>query len=141
MHDDASWSALISALADASVSTSRGTRMRTCAIRCAPVSQSPATRRSRSKTSSRARIAAAGDPFGVRNEHRRSRAPEESVSLSTGFLQFGFAGVIASQWAVADSSTFLLMTRFYALWRRDRMDPGEALRQRSAGCATRRRRS
>lgn len=55
--------------------------------------------------------------------------PEESVSLSTGFLQFGFRGVIASQWAVADVSTFLLMTRFYALWRRDGLDPAEALRQ------------
>ena len=53
--------------------------------------------------------------------------PEETVSLATGFLQMGFAGVVASLWPVVDVSTWLLMERFYTLWRVERMEPAEAL--------------
>ena len=43
--------------------------------------------------------------------------PDEVVALPTGLLQAGAAGVIASQWAVPDLSTALLMVDFYRRWR------------------------
>jgi len=55
--------------------------------------------------------------------------PDEVISLATVFLQTGVDAVIASLWAVWDASTMLLMTRFYQMWRRDGLSPGEALRQ------------
>jgi len=55
--------------------------------------------------------------------------PDEVVSLPTGLLQAGVAGVIASYWAVSDAATALLMTRFYHHWKTDRCPPGEALGQ------------
>jgi CHAT domain-containing protein len=55
------------------------------------------------------------------------RLPEEAIGLSSGFLQIGFAGVVASLWAVADASTFFLMDRFYELWRKEKRDPAGAL--------------
>jgi CHAT domain-containing protein len=55
--------------------------------------------------------------------------PDEVISLATVFLQTGVDAVIASLWAVLDASTMLLMTRFYQMWRRDGLSPGEALRQ------------
>jgi CHAT domain-containing protein len=40
--------------------------------------------------------------------------PDEVVALSTGLLQAGVAGVIASLWIVPDFDTALLMACFYA---------------------------
>ncbi|MBW4653287.1 MAG: tetratricopeptide repeat protein [Kaiparowitsia implicata GSE-PSE-MK54-09C] len=54
---------------------------------------------------------------------------DEAVSLPTGLLQAGVAGVVASLWAVADLSTMLLLTRFYHLWRKEGVEPSLALRQ------------
>jgi CHAT domain-containing protein len=39
--------------------------------------------------------------------------PDEVVALPTGLLQAGVAGVIASQWAVPDFATAVLMTEFH----------------------------
>jgi CHAT domain-containing protein/tetratricopeptide (TPR) repeat protein len=55
--------------------------------------------------------------------------PDEVISLASVFLQTGVDAVIASLWAVLDASTMLLMTRFYQLWRKNNLSPGEALRQ------------
>jgi CHAT domain-containing protein/tetratricopeptide (TPR) repeat protein len=55
--------------------------------------------------------------------------PDEVVSLPSGLLQAGVAGVAASLWSVADISTAMLMARFYALWRKEGLPPPEALRQ------------
>ena len=55
--------------------------------------------------------------------------PDEVISLASVFLQAGVDGVIASLWAVLDSSTMLLMARFYQLWRRQRLSPSVALWQ------------
>ncbi|MEA5600376.1 CHAT domain-containing tetratricopeptide repeat protein, partial [Nostoc sp. UHCC 0252] len=54
---------------------------------------------------------------------------DEAISLPTGLLQAGVAGVIASLWSVSDLSTMLLLTKFYDLWRTDNQEPSEALRQ------------
>lgn len=43
--------------------------------------------------------------------------PDEVVSLPTGLLQAGVAGVLASLWEVEDVATAMLMTEFYRLWR------------------------
>ena len=55
--------------------------------------------------------------------------PDEVISLPTGLAQAGIAGVVASLWSVSDSSTMMLMTRFYELWKGDGLEPPEALRQ------------
>jgi CHAT domain-containing protein len=55
--------------------------------------------------------------------------PDEVISLPTGLLQAGAAGVVSSLWSVADLSTMLLLSRFYQLWRTDGLEPPEALRQ------------
>ncbi|MEL7354112.1 MAG: CHAT domain-containing protein [Cyanobacteria bacterium J06560_5] len=55
--------------------------------------------------------------------------PDEVISLPTGLLQAGFAGVAASLWAVEDISTTMLMFRFYELWRLKNLEPSEALRR------------
>ncbi|MFF9286556.1 CHAT domain-containing tetratricopeptide repeat protein [Streptomyces griseosporeus] len=55
--------------------------------------------------------------------------PDEVVSLPTGLLQAGAAGVVASLWSVSDTSTMALLARFYALWRSEGLDPPEALRR------------
>lgn len=55
--------------------------------------------------------------------------PDEVISLPTGLLQAGFAGVAASLWSVWDISTTMLMFRFYDLWRSEDMEPPEALRR------------
>ncbi|MGK7957187.1 MAG: CHAT domain-containing protein [Crocosphaera sp.] len=52
---------------------------------------------------------------------------DEVVSLPTGLLQTGVAGVVASLWSVSEISTMILMARFYDLWRRDNLEPSEAL--------------
>jgi CHAT domain-containing protein len=54
---------------------------------------------------------------------------DEAISLSTGLLQMGVAGVTSSLWSVSDVSTMLLITRFYDLWRKDGCEPAAALRQ------------
>ena len=56
------------------------------------------------------------------------RLPEEAISLSSGFLQVGFTGIIASLWPLSDFSEFFLMDRFYAAWPAQERDPGVALR-------------
>lgn len=43
--------------------------------------------------------------------------PDEVVSLPTGLLQAGAAGVLASLWEVGDVATAMLMTEFYRRWR------------------------
>ena len=55
--------------------------------------------------------------------------PDEVISLPTGLAQAGIAGVVASLWSVSDLSTMMLMARFYELWKRDGLEPPEALRQ------------
>lgn len=53
--------------------------------------------------------------------------PDEVVALPTGLLQAGVAGVIASQWAVPDLATTILMTEFYR--HRAEASPAAALRR------------
>jgi tetratricopeptide (TPR) repeat protein len=53
--------------------------------------------------------------------------PDEVVSLPTGLLQAGVAGVVGSLWAVNDFSTALLMMRFYQAWREEGQAPPEAI--------------
>ena len=55
--------------------------------------------------------------------------PNEVISLPAGLVQAGAAGVAASLWSVADVSTAMLMARFYELWRKNGIEPSEALRQ------------
>ena len=54
---------------------------------------------------------------------------DEAISLPTGLLQAGVAGVVASLWSVADLSTMMLLVRFYDYWREDKLEPAIALRQ------------
>jgi CHAT domain-containing protein len=54
---------------------------------------------------------------------------DEAISLPTGLLQAGVAGVVASLWSVSDLSTMLLLVRFYDLWRNQNLPPAVALRQ------------
>ena len=54
---------------------------------------------------------------------------DEAISLPTGLLQAGVAGVVASLWSVDDRSTMLLLSKFYELWRTESKEPSEALRQ------------
>ena len=53
---------------------------------------------------------------------------EEVISLPTGLLQAGVAGVVASLWSVSDLSTMILLSRFYTLWRTQHLAPSVALR-------------
>ena len=55
--------------------------------------------------------------------------PDEVIGLPAGLVQAGAIGVIGSLWSVPDMATAELMTRFYAAWRCDGMQPAEALRQ------------
>ncbi|MFC8447940.1 CHAT domain-containing protein [Kitasatospora sp. NPDC057223] len=55
--------------------------------------------------------------------------PDEAVSLPTGLIQAGFAGVVASQWAVRSEAASLVMARFYQLWQGEGLGPAQALRQ------------
>jgi hypothetical protein len=55
--------------------------------------------------------------------------PEEAVSLPSGLLQAGVAGVVGNLWAVNEVSTAVLMARFYDLWRGEGLEPPEALRR------------
>ena len=53
---------------------------------------------------------------------------DEAISLPTGLLQAGVAGVVASLWSVSDLSTMILLSRFYTLWRTQHLAPSVALR-------------
>jgi CHAT domain-containing protein len=65
--------------------------------------------------------------------------PDEAMGLPAGLLHAGFAGVVASHWAVSDHSTAFLMTRFHDLWHGQGLPPAIALAeaQRSLRRATR----
>ncbi|AFY32934.1 TPR repeat-containing protein [Calothrix sp. PCC 7507] len=52
---------------------------------------------------------------------------DEAISLPTGLLQAGVAGVVASLWSVSEISTMVLLTRFYTLWRDQHLEPSQAL--------------
>ena len=54
---------------------------------------------------------------------------DEAISLPTGLLQAGVAGVIASLWSVDEFSTMLLLVKFYDNWRNQNQDASEALCQ------------
>jgi CHAT domain-containing protein len=54
---------------------------------------------------------------------------DEAISLPTGLLQAGVAGVIGSLWSVDEFSTVLLLVKFYDNWRHHQQTPPEALRQ------------
>ncbi|BAY10866.1 CHAT domain-containing protein [Calothrix sp. NIES-2098] len=54
---------------------------------------------------------------------------DEAISLPTGLLQAGVAGVAASLWSVSDLSTMMLLTCFYDLWRVEGLEIAQALRQ------------
>lgn len=58
-----------------------------------------------------------------------TQLPDEVVSLPTGLLQAGVAGVVAPLWAVSEASTLILLARFYDLWRTKNLAPAEALRK------------
>jgi CHAT domain-containing protein len=58
-----------------------------------------------------------------------TKLPDEVVNLPTGLLQAGVAGVAASLWTVADLSTMMLISYFYDLWRIEKLEPVQALRQ------------
>lgn len=55
--------------------------------------------------------------------------PDEVVSLPTGVLQAGAAGIVATQWAVDDMAACMVVTEFYRRWRHEGETPAEALRQ------------
>jgi hypothetical protein len=58
-----------------------------------------------------------------------AKLPEEAVSLPSGLIQAGVAGVVGSLWVVDDESTANLMACFYDLWLKEELEPPEALRQ------------
>ena len=55
--------------------------------------------------------------------------PDEVVSLPTGLLQAGYAGVLATQWPVAGEVAVLMVGCFYRAWRKEGREPAEALAQ------------
>ena len=57
------------------------------------------------------------------------RTPNEFIGLPAAFMEAGAAGVVGSLWPVDDTSTALLMMRFYALHFGERMRPAQALRR------------
>jgi tetratricopeptide (TPR) repeat protein len=54
--------------------------------------------------------------------------PDEVISFPTSLLQAGLAGAIGSLWSVPDLSTMALMIGFFEHWRRDGLEPADALR-------------
>lgn len=56
-----------------------------------------------------------------------STVPNEVVGLPSALLRIGFAGVIATAWAVDDLATTYLMTTFYDLWSQQGVAPAVAL--------------
>ncbi|MFY1637202.1 CHAT domain-containing protein [Solwaraspora sp. WMMB335] len=55
--------------------------------------------------------------------------PNEIVGLPAALIELGFAGVIASAWAVDDLATTYLMTAFYERWCRRGDEPAIALQR------------
>ena len=55
--------------------------------------------------------------------------PDEVVSLPTGLLQAGYAGVLATQWPVHGEVAALVVGYFYHVWREEGREPAEALAQ------------
>jgi CHAT domain-containing protein len=53
--------------------------------------------------------------------------PDQAVSLPTGFIQAGAAGVVGSLWPVDDSATMRLIADFYDLWQGSGLTPAQAL--------------
>ncbi|UOZ03499.1 CHAT domain-containing protein [Amycolatopsis sp. WQ 127309] len=53
--------------------------------------------------------------------------PDEVISLPTGLIQAGVAGVVATRWAVRSEAVSLLLARFYQLWRAEGREPASAL--------------
>lgn len=58
-----------------------------------------------------------------------TRLPEEVIGLPTGLVQAGVAGVVASQWAVLDGATAMLVTEFGRRWAGGALPPAVALQQ------------
>ena len=59
--------------------------------------------------------------------------PDEVVSLPSGLIQAGAAGVVASSWAVPDGTTLAVMAEFYRAWRHGSGDrPAAALARAQA---------
>ncbi|HEX4092061.1 MAG TPA: CHAT domain-containing protein, partial [Trebonia sp.] len=56
-------------------------------------------------------------------------APDEAIGLPAALIEAGAAAVVASLVVVPDSSTALLMARFYDCWLTDGVPPPEALRR------------
>ncbi|GIF77862.1 CHAT domain-containing protein [Asanoa siamensis] len=56
-----------------------------------------------------------------------SAMPNEAVGLPSALIQLGFAGVIATAWAVDDLATTYLMTVFYHAWCQEGREPVVAL--------------
>jgi hypothetical protein len=56
-----------------------------------------------------------------------SAMPNEVVGIPSALIQVGFAGVIATAWAVDDLATTYLMTAFYQQWCREGAEPAVAL--------------
>jgi CHAT domain-containing protein len=55
------------------------------------------------------------------------KAPDEAIGFPAGFLQAGVPGVVSTLWPVSDSSTALLLARFYRYHLTDGIDPAVAL--------------
>jgi CHAT domain-containing protein len=53
--------------------------------------------------------------------------PDEVISLPTGLIQAGVAGVVATRWAVRSEAVSLLIARFYQLWQAEGHPPATAL--------------
>jgi CHAT domain-containing protein len=58
-----------------------------------------------------------------------TQLPDEVVSLPTGLLQAGYAGVLAAQWPVLGEVAALVIGRFYRAWLMDGKEPADALAQ------------
>jgi CHAT domain-containing protein len=56
------------------------------------------------------------------------RTPDEFIGLPATFLQAGSAGVIGTLWPVDDTSTALIMMKFYELHFAKNVEPAAALR-------------
>ena len=58
-----------------------------------------------------------------------TQLPDEVVSLPTGLLQAGYAGVLATQWPVQGEVAALMLGCFYRAWREAGREPPDALAQ------------
>jgi hypothetical protein len=60
---------------------------------------------------------------------RGEKLPDEAISMSTGLMAAGSAGVISALWAVPITPTNAMIARFYELWRKEKLEPVESLRK------------